>query len=50
MGAPAATLPTTGILSAGASTSGAPGPPLTVMARVLPSALVMSPADSSPFR
>ena len=52
MGAPAATLPTTGTWS-GSSPAGSGAPecgPLMVMARVFPSALVISPAASSPFR
>ena len=51
MGDPAATLPTTGTRSAWPSSSSATGrAPLTVMARVLPSALVMMPFSSMPFR
>ena len=53
IGEPAATLPTTGIWLAWGSVSSATGrgdTPGREMARVLPSALTMTPASSSPLR
>ena len=53
MGEPAATLPTTGIRLARGSISSPTARPAgeaRVMARVLPSALTIMPASSSPFR